>query len=313
MATSTETNEAREIATTRVFDAPRDLVFRMFTEAEHVKNWWGPRGFTNTIHEMDVRPGGTWRFVMHGPDGTDYQNEIVYKEVVRPERLSYTHLSGPVFDAIVTFEELGENKTSVNMRMICESAEQRNQIVEQFGAVEGMHQTLDRLGEALASQSAFTFSREFDAPRELVFRAWTEKEHLIQWFGPKGFTMFHCTNELRPGGVMHYGLRGPDGNEVWGKWTYRDIVPPERLVIVQSFSNAEAQITRHPFAPDWPRETLSTTTFTEKEGKTTITIHWSPFNATELEQQTFDHARPSMTQGWTGTFDQLADYLEKQR
>jgi uncharacterized protein YndB with AHSA1/START domain len=164
-----------------------------------------------------------------------------------------------------------------------------------------------------AGESAFTISREFDAPRELVFRAWTEKEHLIQWFGPKGFTMFHCTNDLRPGGVMHYGLRGPDGNEMWGKWTYREVVPPERLVIVQSFSDAEGGITRHPFAPDWPREMLSSTTFTEKEGKTTITLHWSPLDPTEIEQQTFDNARPSMTQGWSGTFDQLADYLEKQR
>src|SRR6478735_6105977 len=89
--------ESREIVASRVFDAPRDLVFKMWTDREHAGNWWGPKGFRTTIHEMDVRPGGVWRFVMHGPDGRDYQNKIVYVEVVRPERLVYDHVSGPVF------------------------------------------------------------------------------------------------------------------------------------------------------------------------------------------------------------------------
>src|ERR1700722_521534 len=87
----------REIAATRIFDAPRELVFRMWTEPEHVAKWWGPIGFTNTIHEMDVRPGGVWRFIMHGPDGVDYPNKNVYLEVVRPDRLVWDHLSAPQF------------------------------------------------------------------------------------------------------------------------------------------------------------------------------------------------------------------------
>src|SRR4029079_5782761 len=94
-----------EIAATRVFDAPRELVWRMWTDPDHVIHWWGPNGFTNTIHEMDVRPGGVWRFVMHGPDGVDYQNKIIFREVVRPERLVYDHVSGPKFHVTVTFAE----------------------------------------------------------------------------------------------------------------------------------------------------------------------------------------------------------------
>ena len=81
------TNTAdREIVSARVFDAPRELVWKAWVDPKHVAQWWGPKGFTNTIHEMDVRPGGVWRFAMHGPDGTDYKNEIVFIEVVRPER-----------------------------------------------------------------------------------------------------------------------------------------------------------------------------------------------------------------------------------
>ena len=95
---------------------------------------------------MDVRPGGEWNFIMHGPDGTDYQNQIVYREVVRPERLVYDHVTGPLFRATVTFED-GGDKTRVTMQMLFESAELRNQVAEEFGAVEGLNQTLDHLGE----------------------------------------------------------------------------------------------------------------------------------------------------------------------
>src|SRR4051794_12623895 len=87
----------REIVATRVFDAPRELVFKAWTDPEHLAQWWGPTGFTNTFHEFDLRPGGVWRFVMHGPDGVDYKNENVFVEIVKPERIVFDHVSGPKF------------------------------------------------------------------------------------------------------------------------------------------------------------------------------------------------------------------------
>lgn len=138
----------REIATTRVFDAPREIVFQMWTDPEHIVKWWGPRGFTNTIHEMDVRPGGAWRHIMHGPDGTDYPNEGVYLEVIAPERLVYRHTATPQFVATVIFDVHGK-KTMIHMQMLFETAEIRNKTVETFRAVEGQQQTLDRLKEQL--------------------------------------------------------------------------------------------------------------------------------------------------------------------
>jgi len=111
-----------------------------------VAQWWGPRGFTNTIHEMDVRPGGVWRFIMHDPDGVDYQNKIVFIEVVKPERLVYSHgddEDGPgQFHVTVTFAEQ-ERKTRLTMRMLFGSAAERDQMVKEFGAIEGGNQTLD--------------------------------------------------------------------------------------------------------------------------------------------------------------------------
>jgi uncharacterized protein YndB with AHSA1/START domain len=147
---STATDTAgRELVATRTFDAPRDLVFRMFTEPEHITHWWGPRGFRTTTSEMDVRPGGVWRHVMHGPDGVDYPNEIVYLEVVRPERLSYDHVSPPKFQTTITFAEEGE-RTRVCFRMVFESAELRSMVIKKHGADKGLTDTLERLGEVLA-------------------------------------------------------------------------------------------------------------------------------------------------------------------
>ena len=167
--------------------------------------------------------------------------------------------------------------------------------------------------EATASSSdlEFVITRVFDAPRELVWKAWTERERLMQWFGPKGFTMRTATLDFRSGGVFHYCLRSPDGRDMWGKFVYRELVAPERIVLVNSFSDEKDNLTRHPMSPTWPLEMLSTTTFAEHEGRTTITVRWAPLNATEAERKTFDTSHEDMRMGWTGTFDQLAEYLAK--
>jgi uncharacterized protein YndB with AHSA1/START domain len=157
----------------------------------------------------------------------------------------------------------------------------------------------------------FVISRVFDAPRDLVWKAWTEEDRLKEWFGPKGVTIPVCKMDLRPGGTCHYAMRMPNGQEMWGKWTFREIIAPERLVLISSFSDAAGGITRHPMSPTWPLETLSTTTFTETGGKTTLSIVWSPHNATEEERATFNGAHSGMTQGWSGTVEQLTAYLAK--
>lgn len=157
----------------------------------------------------------------------------------------------------------------------------------------------------------FVITRVFDAPRELVFKAYSEAERLMHWWGPKGFTMRVSTLDFRPGGVFHYCMRSPDGHDMWGKFVYREIAAPERIVFINSFSDAEGNLVRAPFSPTWPLEVLNTLTLSEHEGKTTLTLRGGPYNATEAERKTFDDAHDSLRQGFTGTFDQLADYLAK--
>jgi uncharacterized protein YndB with AHSA1/START domain len=310
--------DARSIVTSRVFDAPRELVFEAFTKPEHVTRWWGPRGFSTTTQEMDVRAGGVWRFVMHGPDGTDYKNRIVYSEVVRPERLVYAHAGEDEHDHIqfavtTTFEEEGA-KTRVTMRSVFASAAERNRVAEEYGAIEGARQTLERLGEQVSRMATppFVISRTFDAPRELMWKVWTDAEHLLHWFGPKGMPMFHSKNDLRRDGTFHYGLRMPgNAGEMWARWTYREIVPPQRLVFVSSFSDPDANLKPAPFADEWPLEMLTTVTLDETDGKTTVTIESTALTATDVGRETFAKNHASMTGGWTGTFEQLESYLAR--
>ncbi|CAA9320547.1 MAG: Ligand-binding SRPBCC domain protein family [uncultured Gemmatimonadetes bacterium] len=145
----------REIVMTRVFDAPRELVFDAWTDPLHIGEWWGPNGFTITTHEREVRPGGVWRFMMHGPDGTDYDNRVVYTEVTRPERVAYAHGRDmdddpERFEVTVTFVDLG-GRTELTSRIVFATAGQRAEKVR-FGAVELGYQTLDRLAAYLASR-----------------------------------------------------------------------------------------------------------------------------------------------------------------
>lgn len=138
----------RQIIATRVFDAPRELVYNMFTDAEHISNWWGPHGFTTTTSKMDVRSGGEWLHVMHGPDGRDYPNRIVYVEVTPPERLVYDHVSEPFFRAMTSFIDR-QGKTEVRFATEFETAALRDRVVKEFGAEQGHLDTLARLEEEL--------------------------------------------------------------------------------------------------------------------------------------------------------------------
>ena len=135
----------------REFDAPRELVFEAWTDPKHLAQWWGPNGFTTTTSAFDMRPGGVWRFVMHGPDGCDYENRITFDEIVKPERLVYHHGGGgdvePVqFRTTVTFEDLG-GRTRLTMRGVFPSAAERARVIKEYGADKGLVQTLARLGE----------------------------------------------------------------------------------------------------------------------------------------------------------------------
>jgi len=146
------------IVGSRVVDAPRELVWQVWTDPRHLAQWWGPNGFRTTTGAYDLRPGGVWRFVMHGPDGRDYQNRITFDEIVKPERLVYHHGGGddvePVqFRSTVTFEDLG-GKTRVTLRGTFPSAEERARVIKEYGADQGMVQTMARMAEYVGAMKS---------------------------------------------------------------------------------------------------------------------------------------------------------------
>ena len=311
-----------EIVISRVLHAPRELVWEAWTNPKHVENWWGPRGFTNTTNRHEFRVGGYWEHTMHGPDGTNYPNKAKFLEIVAPERITFLlgggsdledeERRGATFRATWTFEVVDAERTRLTGRMVFPSKEARDRVVRDYGAIEGGKQTLERASEyvAVLQTQPFVIAREFDAPRDLVWRAWTEPEHFKHWFGPKGFTTNLRKFDLRPGGMIHYSQTSPTGVEVWGRALYREIVPRAKLVWINSFSDANGGVTRHPFTKDpWPLHLLTVVTFTENVGKTTVTINWTPIDATAAERKTFDAAREGMKGGWGGTFEQLSTYL----
>jgi uncharacterized protein YndB with AHSA1/START domain len=158
----------------------------------------------------------------------------------------------------------------------------------------------------------FEIARVFDAPRDKVWKAWTEAERMKQWWGPKGFIVKQLKMDLRPGGTLLYCLQAPDGSEMWGKMAYKEIVKEQKLVFINSFSDAKGGTTRHPWSENWPLEMHSTITFESLGDKTKVSIRWLPVeSSTEVEKKTFDEGRASMNQGWGGTLDQLNACLSK--
>jgi uncharacterized protein YndB with AHSA1/START domain len=316
-----------EIVISRVFAAPRELVWQAWTDARHVGRWWGPAGFTTTTHSLDFRPGGSWRYTMHGPDGRDYPCCIEYIEIVPLSRLVYK-LGGNVgdepvrFHSEVAFEPAGDNATKVTMRSVFASAKERDFVIDTCNAVEGGKQHLANLDDYLQTLSLggeheppFSISHVFNASRERVWQAWTEREHLMRWFGPKGATLSHVTLDLRPGGLFHYCMKHPNGMEMWGRWILREIDPASKLVFISSFSSADGEIAPAPFQglENFPLEVLTTVAFVEHAGiskGTLVTVEAQPFNAAQAQRDFFASFHGSMHQGWTGTMEQLAEFLD---
>lgn len=320
----------RELVITRTLPAPRELVWKAWTDPQHVPHWWGPQGFTLTLQEMDVRPGGIWRFVLHGADGVDYANKIMYLEIVKPERIVYLHggdegdPSAP-FEVTTTFVEQGR-QTKLTMQMVFASAEELAKVKE-FGAVEGANSTLDRLeaelvrmaADAAAVQSPLSHPggtqtmqvthnletrelkmvRTFAAPRPLVWQTWTQCEHLRQWWAPAPWTVSFCQIDLRPGGEWVYGMRGPEGEESWGKSLFQEVVTPERLVYIDRFTNAEGQVVEG--LPE-----LSITVEFHARGNQTEVISFTTFATPEQLEQLLEMG---VVEGTTQTFDQLDTLL----
>lgn len=309
----------REISTTRVFNAPREMLWCAMTNPLHLVNWWGPRGFTTTVEEMDVRPGGAWNLTMHGPDGAVYPNRSVFTEVVEPERIVFVHGGarkggGPDANFVGTwlFEKIDEERTRVTVRMVFETPEERDLVAREYGAVEGLEQTLGRLQEGLAGTD-HVITRVFAAPREVMWKAWTDPQALAQWWGPRKITTTVAQMDVRPGGSYKYTMQMADGTKYPMKGVYREVVEPKRLVY-------SVDVSEHP--PEWTAAILAnlppgspatigemshTVTFEKEGGGTRLTIR-TGFASSALRNS---FTRIGMTEGWSQSLDKLAEQVVK--
>ena len=310
------TTSDREIRLSRTFHAPPELVWEAFTNPKHVAKWWGPKGFTTTTEIMDVRPGGEWKHVMKGPDGTLYPNHSVYTAVEKPRLIAYKHAGrreggpGVAFEAFVTFEPEGEG-TRVTLRQVFTSPEARDKVIREFGAVEGGKSHLESLSEFLAHLAAterdFVLTRTFDAPRERVFAAWTDPKQMAQWWGPKGFTNPVCQMDVRPGGRYRIVMRSPEGEDYPIDGEFLEIVKPSRLVMTMDAREhppeffAQLDAARPLEAQGKPFRPRTTVLFDDHFGKTTLTVIQRFESAGDVEA----NEKLGAAEGWGGSFDKL--------
>ena len=243
---------ARTLNLTRVVAVPRRLVFQLWTDPQHVAQWWGPHGFTNPVCQLDARPGGAIRIDMRGPDGTVYPMSGRYRDIVAPERLVFTSAAldaagQPLFEVLTTatFAEQGGQTTVTVQAHVVEATDAADPYLAGMDA--GWTQSLERLAdyaEAVGARgnagrpedtSAETdlgimISRVLAAPRELVWEAMSDPLRLAHWWGPRGFTTTIERLDFRAGGVWKQIMHGPDGADYPNKSVFMEVVPQERVV-----------------------------------------------------------------------------------
>jgi uncharacterized protein YndB with AHSA1/START domain len=301
--------EDRGFRVRRRIAAPRARVFAAFTDPAQVALWWGPAGFRNTVHAMDVRAGGSWRYTMHGPDGTDWPNRVDYTAVRVAEHLAYRHgdedadgTFRPMFDVTIDFADDGAAHTVVTMTMLFPDRASRDRVFAEVDAEKGAYENMDRLETFVGD--GFVLTHRFAAPRERVWRAWSEPAQLARWWGPAGRTLTVESLDFRVGGRFHF--RMGDGDDAWyAVFTYREIEPPRRLVYDSAFCDAAMTPQPAPFAADFPLNVRYEIDFDEADGITTLHLRGEPAGAGPAQMAFFRGLSESMRSGFGATFEQL--------
>ena len=313
-------NKSNEFTLTRIYDATVKQVWDAWSDPAKAAKWWGPRGFTITNHSKELKVGGIWHYTMHGPDGTDYPNKALYHEVELYKLLVYDHGGyddrPPLFRVRVVFSDLGK-KTKIEMTMAFptpEEAEKTKKFIKEVGGTG----TWDRLAEYLegeiSGKQLFVINRSFEASIEKVFDMWTKPVHFSKWMGPAGVRMEYLVSEIQEGKTLFYKMTNDKDINMYGKIHYHKIERPTCLEYSQVFCDEKGNVTRHPMAPVWPEVMQTKVLFaSEEDGQTRVTVIWEPSApVTPEELKVFVDARAGMTQGWTGSFDKLEEYLLSQ-
>lgn len=308
----------RELVITRVFDAPRELVWKAWTDPDYFKRWWGPKNFTSPVSKIDLRVGGRYLYCMRSPEGQDYWGTGIYREIVPLERLvltdSFADEKGNVVPAshygmtgdwplellvTVLFEETG-GKTKMTLRHIGIPSGKMSDDTQ-----AGWNESFDKLAESLKINDLIIFAepgkqelvltRVIDAPRETVFKAMIDPTLIPNWWGPRRYETIVDKMDVRPGGIWRFINRDAAGNEYAFKGVYHEILSPERLVYTFEFEGAPGHVS------------LETVTLEEYGGKTKSTdkvVYQSVEDRDEM-------LRAGMAEGARETMDRFAELVEK--
>jgi uncharacterized protein YndB with AHSA1/START domain len=283
-ALSVSPSGERDVVMTRVFNAPRHLVFDAWTRPELLVRWYGARGWSLPVCEIDLRPGGTYRYVLRGPDGAEVTLRGTYREVAPPERLVSTEAFSQGFseegwrpeDETVSTMLLTEQdgQTTWSLTTTYPTREVRDAAYAMKQAWDGMSYSLDRLDELLRTRD-LVVTRLFNAPVERVWHAWTESDDVKEWWGPLGFSAPIANMDVRVGGTSLVCMRSPDGVEFYNTWTYRRVDRLERLEFVVGFANAKGeQVTPAELGlpPELSREVPHVVVFVADSDRTVMTV-----------------------------------------
>lgn len=311
--TETDIDTEAEIRSSRLYAAERGQIYAAFSDVSLLPLWWGPKGFSNTIHVFDLREGGVWNFTMHGPDGSDYPNQKNFTLVEPGRRVEFDH-AAPMhrFHMTLALEDrAGGTQLSWNMKFEeAEEAEKLRGFITQ--ANEENFERLESLLAKLPTVQDSVLERVFDASRESVFAAWTQAETLSQWWGPHAFTNPVCEVEAEKGRDYRIVMRSPEGEDYALKGTFLEVTLPWQIALTMDCSE-------HP--PQWhdvmkPGRSkddanpagliLITVTFiAEAEDRTRVLLR-QRFESPEIYQS---FMRMDMHSGWNESFDALAALL----
>jgi uncharacterized protein YndB with AHSA1/START domain len=313
----------QEIIVTRTYDAPRELVYKTVTDPKLIPEWWGPRNLTTSVEKMELTWGGQWRFVQRDPQGNIFAFHGVYHEVKAPELLIYTMewegMPGHVLLNIDRFDER-DGKTICTSRSIFETVEDRDGML-QNGMEGGTRETTERINELLVKLNrqgmmhdtmqhsegdgrSIKIIREFNAPRERVWQRWTDPDQVLCWWGPKDYSGSYAKFDLHVGGKYLSCMRGPDGKQIWGTGTYKEIIEPNRIVMTDSFADEQGNVvpaSYYGMRSDMPMELEVEVTLEDIGGRTRMTLEHYGLPEGDILEQT--------KTGWNQSFDKLADCL----
>lgn len=302
----------------RVFDAPRELVWKAWTDPEFSKRWWGPKDFTAPVSKIDLRVGGKYISCMRSPDGKDIWGTGVYREIVPPERLvmtdSFSDEKGNVLPAsaygmpgdwpleleiAVTLEEIGD-KTKMVLQHIGIPAGKMREDTE-----TGWNESFDKLAESLAKsdlivtaepgKQELVLTRIIDAPRAAVFKAQTDPALIPKWWGPRRYETIVDKMDPRPGGIWRFINRDSKGNEYTFKGVFHEVLSPGRLIYTFEFETFPGHVS------------LETVTFKDLGSKTLVTDHVVYQSVEDRDEM----LKAGMLEGAKETMDRFAELVEK--